>query len=136
MYYLFAASVFLFRAIAYANGTIVGGDGGGGFDTGGSNAGAITGGGSGGNGFNGIIVPSAGGNIDTVIERIISLLVNSIVPVCVAIFLYGVLVYTFSVIHEESRSKGKSIMIGALIGVALGSGAEAILNFVLYILFN
>ncbi len=83
----------------------------------------------------GLTVPSAGTGLRKLIAGIIDLLSSSIIPVCIAIFLVGVLTYVFSAIHEESRSKGKSIMIGALIGAVLGSGAEAILNFILYVLF-
>ena len=84
---------------------------------------------------NGIKVPGGGDKtFEDLIGGFIKLLLSALIPVCVAVFLFGALTYIFSAIHEESRSKGKSIMIGALIGVALGVGTEAILNFILFVI--
>jgi len=63
-----------------------------------------------------------------IINNIIGTLGITIFSVSAAAFLVGALMYTAGFISEENKSKGKSLMIGALFGMAIVISAKAIFN--------
>ena len=67
---------------------------------------------------------------ESVIGNIVNTLSITIFTVAGAAFLLGALMYTAGFINEENKSKGKSLMIGALIGMAVVLAARAIFNTV------
>lgn len=65
-----------------------------------------------------------------VIGNIIDTLTITIFFFAGAAFLLGALMYTAGFINEENNSKGKKLMIGALIGMAVVQAANVIFNTV------
>lgn len=71
-----------------------------------------------------------------IITNIVGTLAMSIGFVGGAAFLIGALMYVSGFISEENKSKGKNIMIGSLLGIAIGLSAQVILNSVLFYLYG
>lgn len=71
-----------------------------------------------------------------IIGNIVNTLSKSIFYVSASAFLLGAMMYVMGFISEENKSKGKGIMIGALIGVAVALSALVILNTVLFYLYG
>jgi len=71
-----------------------------------------------------------------VVQNIVSLLSDSIIPVGTAMFLVGALLYAMSGEKEDRKNMGKDFMVGALIGVAIVVSAMGILNLVLYFIYG
>jgi len=67
---------------------------------------------------------------EQVVGNIVSTLGMTIFTVAGAAFLLGALMYTAGFINEENKSKGKSLMIGALVGMAVVLAARSIFNTV------
>lgn len=79
-------------------------------------------------------IPVSG--IGAVIDGVITVAEVSIVPVSIAVFVAGALVWVLSPGKEDLRTKGKDLMIGALVGVGVVYGARGILNTVLYFIYG
>lgn len=77
---------------------------------------------------------SAGVSIGSIIGKIIGFLQGLIVAFCTAIFAIGALSYILGAGKEDMQQKGKTMMIGALIGLAVVVGAPAILRTFLSII--
>ena len=63
-----------------------------------------------------------------IINNVILTLGYSIFTVSAAAFMLGALMYTTGFVSEENKSKGKNLMIGALVGMAVVLSAKAIFN--------
>lgn len=71
-----------------------------------------------------------------IIANIVDTMAGSIFYVSAAAFLLGAMMYILGFVNEENKSKGKGIMIGSLVGIAVALSALAILNTVLYYLYG
>ena len=71
-----------------------------------------------------------------IIGNVVGTMASSIAYVGAAAFLIGALMYVTGFVSEENKSKGKNVMIGSLVGIAIGLSAMAILNSVLYYLYG
>jgi hypothetical protein len=74
--------------------------------------------------------------IPIMINNVISVAINSITAVCTAIFIVGALLFTISAGDEQRKSLGKDLMIGAMIGIAIVTGARGIMNLVYFFLYG
>ena len=72
----------------------------------------------------------------TIINNVILTLFYSIFTVSAAAFMIGALMYTAGFVSEENKSKGKNLMIGALVGMAVVLGAKAIFNTAYFFVYN
>jgi len=70
------------------------------------------------------------------VDNIISTLINSIFYVAAAAFLLGSGMLILGFVSEENKSRGKNLMIGSLIGMALALSAKAIFNTALYFVYG
>ena len=66
--------------------------------------------------------------------KLITFLATSISALTAVLFLTGVLMLVASGVHEEYRQKGKDLMIGSLIAMAVVLGAYAILRMVQFLI--
>src|SRR3989338_6796666 len=66
--------------------------------------------------------------------KLITFLATSISALTAVLFLIGVLMLVASGVHEEYRQKGKDLMIGSLIAMAVVLGAYAILRMVQFLI--
>lgn len=71
-----------------------------------------------------------------IIANVIQTLGITIFSVSAAAFLLGALMYTSGFISEENKSKGKGLMIGALIGMAVVVSAVAIFNTAYFFVYG
>lgn len=71
-----------------------------------------------------------------IMNNIIGTAGRTIFSVAGAAFLLGALMYIGGFVSEENKSKGKGMMIGGLMGMALVLSALAIFNTVLYFLYG
>ena len=71
-----------------------------------------------------------------IIGNIVGTMAGSVAYVGAAAFLIGALMYVAGFVSEENKSKGKNIMIGSLLGIAIGLSALVILNSVLFYLYG
>jgi hypothetical protein len=60
----------------------------------------------------------------------------SAIFVCLAVFLGGAFTYIISAGAEDRKGLGKSMMIGAVIGLAVVVGAQAIMNTILFFVYG
>ena len=70
----------------------------------------------------------------TIIGRIIQYLTGAIGAVAVTMFVVGALLVTLSGVKEDLRQKGKDLMIGSVLSLAIVLGAYALLRMVEYFL--
>lgn len=66
--------------------------------------------------------------------RIVAYMSGAIAAISVAMFVIGAFLYTISGIKEDYKQKGKDMMIGSILALAVVSGAYAILRTVDYFL--
>lgn len=78
----------------------------------------------------------AGYNLWVIIGRIISYTSGAIGAVAVMMFVVGALLVTLSGVKEDWRQKGKDLMIGAAMSLAVVLGAYAILRTIDYFLIT
>ena len=71
-----------------------------------------------------------------IISNVIGTLATSMFYVALAAFLIGSMMYIMGYINEENKNKGKNLMTGSLMGMAVGLSAMMILNTVLYYLYG
>lgn len=71
-----------------------------------------------------------------ILNNIIWTLGATIFSVSAAAFMIGALMYTAGFINEENKSKGKQLMIGALMGMALVLSARAIFNAAYFFVYD
>lgn len=71
-----------------------------------------------------------------VVENIVETLSITIFSIAAAAFLLGALMYVGGFINEENKSKGKSLMIGSLVGMAVVLSVNTIFNTVYYFVYN
>jgi hypothetical protein len=71
-----------------------------------------------------------------IVDNIFHALKITIIPVATTIFIAGAFFFVIYFGNEEQKSRGKNLMIGSLIGVAVVFGAQAILNFVMYFIYG
>ena len=76
----------------------------------------------------------AGYNFWTIIGNIMQYLTGAIGAVAITMFVIGALFVTLSGIKEDWRQKGKDLMIGSVISLAVVLGAYAILRMLEYFL--
>ncbi|MDP6575930.1 MAG: hypothetical protein QF755_05590 [Candidatus Peribacteraceae bacterium] len=80
--------------------------------------------------------PAAGLTAPGAIANVTNMLVATGWYVCTAIFVAGAFFFVISLGGQESRSGlGKGMMIGAIIGAIVISGARVILNTVMYFVY-
>lgn len=77
----------------------------------------------------GIDVPTAFSNLASVLQ-------NTIMPVCGAIFALGALLYIASAGNDERKNQGKEFMIGAVIGLGVVVAANTILDLTIYFIYG
>ncbi|MCB9808032.1 hypothetical protein H6770_02125 [Candidatus Peribacteria bacterium] len=70
------------------------------------------------------------------INNIIQTLGVTIFYVSTAAFMIGALMYTAGFINEENKSKGKQLMIGALLGMGVVLSAKAIFNAAYFFVYG
>ena len=71
-----------------------------------------------------------------IVGNLVGTLGNTIFYVSASVFIVGALLYTSGFFSEENKSKGKSVMIGALTGMVVTLSAMAIFNTILYYLYG
>ncbi len=71
-----------------------------------------------------------------IIERIIAYLAGAIAAVAMAMFTVGAFFVTISGAKEDYKQKGKDLMMGAILSLAVVFGAYAILRTIDYFLTN
>ena len=71
-----------------------------------------------------------------VINSLINTLGVTIFTVSAAAFMIGALMYTAGFINEENKSKGKQLMIGALLGMAIVLSAKALFNAAFFFVYG
>lgn len=69
-----------------------------------------------------------------IMQRIITYLTGSIAAIALAMFVVGAFRVTISGIKEEERQKGKDLMVGSVLSLAVVMGAYAILRTLDYFL--
>lgn len=80
---------------------------------------------------------SAVHDFTTMYANIVSVLMNSIMMVCAALFLTGAFLYILgSFGKEDLKSNGKNMMIGALIALAIVQLAHAIVALTLFFMYG
>lgn len=72
--------------------------------------------------------------VGQIIERIIIFLSASISALSVAMFVVGAFLITLSGVKEDLKDRGKNLMIGSVIALAIVAGAYAMLRTVDYFL--
>lgn len=76
-------------------------------------------------------------SFDTMYNGIISVLMNSIVSICAAVFITGAFLYIVgSFGKEDLKSNGKNMMIGSLVGLAIVQLGRAIVHITLFFLYG
>lgn len=73
---------------------------------------------------------------DQIIQNILTVLQGSIFAVCVGTFIVGAFFFVIYYGNEEQKTRGKNLMIGSLVGIAVVTGAKAIMNLVLYFIYG
>jgi hypothetical protein len=78
------------------------------------------------------LAPSAGtgGNLEGLVEKTISLLGKAVVAVSIIFMIYGGILFATAAGDEQKTSKAKKAIIGAIIGLAVGLLAPAIVNWI------
>lgn len=71
-----------------------------------------------------------------IFENLLGTMWYTIFVLSAAAFLVGALMYTAGFVSEENKSKGKNLMIGALVGMAVVLSAKAILNAAYFFVYN
>lgn len=71
-----------------------------------------------------------------IINNIVGTLGITIFSVAAAAFLLGAMMYISGFVSEENKSKGKNLMIGALLGMAIVLSALAILNTAYFFVYD
>ena len=71
-----------------------------------------------------------------IVNNIIGTLAVTIFAVSVAAFMIGAMMYISGFISEENKNKGKSLMIGALFGMAIVLSAKALFNTAFYFIYG
>ena len=71
-----------------------------------------------------------------IINNIIITMGYTIFYVSTAAFMVGALMYTAGFVNEEYKSKGKNLMIGSLVGMALVLSAKAIFNAAYFFVYD
>lgn len=71
-----------------------------------------------------------------VLQNIVTMLKATITVAAVAVFVVGALMWTISAGDENRKSKGKNMMVGALIGLGIVLGAQAILRTASYFVWG
>jgi|TARA_B100001971_G_C18206856_1_gene548175 hypothetical protein len=79
--------------------------------------------------------PAAGLTAPGAIANVTNMLVATGWYVCVAIFVAGAFFFIISMGQESRSGLGKGMMIGAVIGAVVISGARVILNTVMYFVY-
>ncbi|MBT5237523.1 hypothetical protein HOL63_04125 [Candidatus Peregrinibacteria bacterium] len=85
---------------------------------------------------NTLTVPNSGMTPATVIGNVIDTLGLTIFSLSGAAFLLGAMMYVAGFVNEENKSKGKSLMIGALVGMAVVLASHTIFNSVLFFVYG
>jgi hypothetical protein len=73
-------------------------------------------------------------NFWTILGNIIDYLAGAIAAVAIAMFVIGALFVTLSGIKEDWRQKGKDLMMGSVMSLAVVLGAYALLRMIEYFL--
>ena len=71
-----------------------------------------------------------------IINNVILTLGYTIFYVSTAAFMVGALMYTAGFVNEEYKSKGKNLMIGSLMGMAIVLSAKAIFNAAYFFVYD
>jgi len=72
----------------------------------------------------------AGQDLGGLVQRTISLLSKAVVAISVIIMIWGGILYATAAGDEQKTSKAKKAIIGAIIGLAVGLLAPAIINYI------
>jgi hypothetical protein len=83
-----------------------------------------------------LAVPNSGMTPATVVGNIIDTLGLTIFSLSGAAFLLGAMMYVAGFVNEENKSKGKSLMIGAIVGMAVVLASHTIFNTVLFFVYG
>jgi len=83
-----------------------------------------------------LAVPNSGMTPASVIGNIIDTLGITIFSLAGATFLLGALMYAAGFINEENKSKGKNLMIGSLVGMAIVLASHTIFNTVYFFVYG
>jgi len=70
--------------------------------------------------------------IDDVLKNIVSFLGTSIIGICIAVFAIGGLMIILAAGKEDMIQKGKTMMIGSVIGLAVVLGAGALIRLLFF----
>lgn len=73
-------------------------------------------------------------SLNSLVQNIIIFLGQAILAVAGALFVAGAIMVTVSGVKEDYRQRGKEIMFGAIISIAVVLGAYAILRMLYYVL--
>ena len=71
----------------------------------------------------------------TVLQNVVTFLLRMGVFVCITVFMLGAFYMVFSRGKEDLLQKGKDLMIGAVIGLAVILGAYGIIRTFFYVLY-
>lgn len=74
--------------------------------------------------------------VTEIIVNIVDLLQRTIMVVCGAAFVVGALFFVIAIGNEEYRSKGKNLMTGSLIGLAIVVAARGIMNMTFLFIYG
>ncbi|PIR53650.1 hypothetical protein COU75_04970 [Candidatus Peregrinibacteria bacterium CG10_big_fil_rev_8_21_14_0_10_42_8] len=83
-----------------------------------------------------LTVPNSGMTPSSVIVNIIDTLGLTIFSLAGATFLLGALMYAAGFVNEENKSKGKNLMIGSLVGMAIVLASHTIFNTVYFFVYG
>jgi hypothetical protein len=75
-------------------------------------------------------------NFQNIVTNLINVLNNSIVPICAAIFVTGAVLFIASFGKDNIKTTGKTMMIGAVLGLVLVLFARAIINLAIIFLYD
>lgn len=73
-------------------------------------------------------------NFWQIMNRIITYLAGAITAISLTMFLVGALMITVSGVKEDMKQKGKDLIFGSLISLAVVAGAYSLLRLVSYLL--
>jgi len=74
-------------------------------------------------------------DLSMVWENVVGTLVSVASPIIIAVFLYGAFLTVTGAGKEDLSKRGKSIMIGAAIGLGIIMGSYAMMRMVYYVIY-
>jgi len=75
-------------------------------------------------------VPGGDQDLGGLVEKTISLLSRAVVVISVIVMIWGGILYSTAAGNDQKTGKAKKAIIGAVIGLAVGLLAPAIINYI------